>query len=52
MEWSTFQERIDKTKIKCRVRIEHMNDKRWAKDVFKRKGSKSSLNSEMKQIEI
>ena len=31
MGWSTFQERIDKTKLNYRVRLEHMSDKRWAK---------------------
>ena len=39
MGWSSFEERIDKAKIKYRLRLEHMNEKRWAKKVFKwRKG--------------
>ena len=43
---STFQERIDKTKIKYRIRLEHMNDKRWAKKVFKWRGNKSTFRKE------
>ena len=39
MGWSTFEERIDKAKINYRIRLECMNDKRWAKKVFNwRKG--------------
>ena len=40
MGWSTFQERIDKTKINYRLRLEHMSDKRWAKKVFEWRGNK------------
>ena len=43
MGWSTFQERTDKTKIDYRVRLEHMNYKRWAKKVFKWRGNKSTF---------
>ena len=46
MRWSTFQERIDKTKTNYRVRLEHMNDKRWAKKVFKWRESKSAFRKE------
>ena len=46
MGWSTFQERIDKTKINYRVRLEHMNDKRWTKQVFKWRGDKSTFRKE------
>ena len=44
--WSTFQERIDKTKIKYRIRLEHMNDRRWAKKIFKWRGKKSAFRKE------
>ena len=50
MGWSTFQERIDKTKINYRVRLEHMSDKRWAKKIFEWRGNKSTFKK--KQIEI
>ena len=46
MGWSTFQERIDKTKINYRVRLEHMSDKRWAKKVFEWRGNKSTFKKE------
>ena len=46
MGWSTFQERIDKTKINYRVRLKHMNDKRWAKKVFEWRGNKSTFRKE------
>ena len=53
---STFQERIDKTKINYRVRLEHMSDKRWAKKVFEWKGNKSTFKKEtnrnMKTIDM
>ena len=56
MGWSTFQERIDKTKINYRVRLEHMSDKRWAKKVFEWRGSKSTFKKEtnrnMKTIDM
>ena len=47
MGWSTFQERIDKTKINYRVRLEHMSDKRWAKKVFEWRGNKSTFKKEI-----
>ena len=43
MGWSTFEERLDKAKINYRVRLEHMDDKRWAKKVFKWRGRKSKF---------
>ena len=46
MGWSTFQERIDKTKINYRVRLEHMNDKRWAEKIFEWRGNKSTFRKE------
>ena len=46
MGWSTFPERIDKTKINYRVRLEHLNDKRWAKKVFEWRGNKSTFSKE------
>ena len=56
MGWSTFQERIDKTKINYRVRLEHMSDKRWAKKVFEWRGNKSTFKKEtnrnMKTIDM
>ena len=48
MGWSALQERKDKTKIKYRVRLEHKNDKRWAKKIFKWRGRKNRLHSEKK----
>ena len=35
MGFSTFEERIDKTKIKYRVRLQHMNEKKWVRKIFK-----------------
>ena len=56
MGWSTFQERIDKTKMNYRVRPEHMSDKRWAKKVFECRGIKSTFKKEtnrnMKTIDM
>ena len=56
MGWSTFQERIDKTKINYRVRLEHMSDKRWAKKVFEWRGNKNTFKKEtnrnMKTIDM
>ena len=52
--WSTFEERVDKAKINYRIRLEHMNQKRWAKKVFEWKGNKSMFkkqtNKSMNQI--
>ena len=50
MGWSTFQERIHITKINYRVRLKHMNDKRWARKFSNGEGTK--VHSEKKQIEI
>ena len=33
MGWSSFEERIDRTKIKYQVRLEFMNENRWAKKI-------------------
>ena len=56
MGWSTFQKRIDKTKINYRVRLQHMSDKRWAKKVFEWRGNKSTFRKEtnrnMKTIDM
>ena len=46
MGWSTFQERIDQSKIQYRIRLEYMNNKRWARKIFKWKGRKSSFRKE------
>ena len=46
MGWSTFQERIDQTNIKYRVRLENMNDKRWAKKIFSWSERKSTFRKE------
>ena len=34
MGWSSFEERTDESKIKYRVRLEYMDDKRWTKKVY------------------
>ena len=56
MGWSTFEERINMTKIKYRVRLELMESKKWAKKVFnwRRRDSKfiKETNNSMKQIKM
>ena len=46
MGWSTFEERIDKAKINYRIRLEHMDGKRWAKKIYDWKGRKSKFNKQ------
>ena len=56
MGWSTFEERINMTKIKYRVRLEQMESSKWAKKVFiwRNRNSKfvKETNNSMKQIEM
>ena len=56
MGWSTFEERIQKSKIKYRVRLEYMNENRWPKKVFNWVGKKGKFlregNRRMKKINM
>ena len=56
MGWSSFEERIDQAKVKYRVRLEMMNEKRWAKKVFKwrKRNSKfvKETNNKMKNVKM
>ena len=46
MGWSTFEERMEKTKINYRIRLEHMEEKRWAKRIFNWKGRNSKFKKQ------
>ena len=56
MGWSTFEERINMTKIKYRVRLEQMESSKWAKKVFiwRNRNSKfvKETNNSMKRIDM
>ena len=56
MGWSTFEERIQKTKIKYRVRLEYMEENRWPKKIYKWYGDKGKFkregNRKMKKINM
>ena len=56
MGWSTFEERIQKSKIKYRIRLEYMNENRWPKKIFNWIGKKGKFiregNRRMKKINM
>ena len=56
MGWSSFEERIDQAKIKYRLRLEYMDEKRWAKKVFQWRKRDSKIrkqtNRRMKKINM
>ena len=49
MGWSSFEERIDQAKIKYRLRLEYMNEKRWAKKVFNWRKRDSKMKKQTKE---
>ena len=56
MGWSSFEERVDKAKIKYKWRLENMNDKRWAKKIYnwtENKGkTQNDYNKKLRKYDI
>ena len=44
MGWSTFEERLFKGKLKYKIRLEKMEELRWAKNMYQESGVKSRWN--------
>ena len=44
MGWSTFEERLFKGKLKYKIRLEKMEELRWAKNMYQDSGTKSRWN--------
>ena len=49
MGWSTFEERIDKSMIKYKLRLECMEENRWPKKVFNWREGKGVWNREVRK---
>ena len=50
MGWSSFKERLFKGKLKCKIRLEKMDDDRWAKKCYQEVGTKSRWNMNCARI--
>ena len=42
--WSSFEEQLSKRKLKCKIRLEKMEELRWAKNIYQDSGIKSRWN--------
>ena len=49
MGWSLFEERIEKGKMKYKMRLEFMNENRWAKKVYNWTEGKGKLGNDYKR---
>ena len=50
MGWSSFEERLFKGKLKFKVRLENMDENRWARKIYIESGTKSKFNMDCVRV--